>query len=142
MSEIKPAVGEAESGQVPQSQILRQRETLGQARLLTLIHQLLHLCVQAQICKTHWKIESSTRKCDCSLSDLNTTEPVQGVRISIKVTPNTAKPSLFRQPADTFHLISRTENVIEKTRILDFFAPIFSFFFGTQRLLVILISIS
>lgn len=46
VSEVKTSVGEAESGQVPQSQILRQWKTLGQTRLLTLIHQLLHLCVQ------------------------------------------------------------------------------------------------
>lgn len=61
MSEIKTSVGEAESGQVPQSQILWQWKTLGQTRLLTLIHQLLHLCVQTQICKTHWKIQSTAR---------------------------------------------------------------------------------
>lgn len=53
MSEIKSSVGEAESGQVSQSQILWQRKTLGQTGLLTLIYQLLHLCVQTQICRTH-----------------------------------------------------------------------------------------
>lgn len=59
MSEVKTSVGEAESRQVPQSQILRQWKTLGQTGLLTLIHQLLHLCVQTQIWKTHWKIQSA-----------------------------------------------------------------------------------
>lgn len=53
MSEIKSSVGEAESGQVSQSQILWQRKTLGQTGLLTLVDQLLHLCVQTQICRTH-----------------------------------------------------------------------------------------
>lgn len=53
MSEIKSSMGEVESGQVPQRQILWQWKTLGQARLLTLVYQLLHLCVQTKICRTH-----------------------------------------------------------------------------------------
>lgn len=51
--EIEPAVGGAESGQVLQSQVLRQQQTLGQAGLLALTQELHHLRVQTQFCRTH-----------------------------------------------------------------------------------------
>lgn len=48
--EIEPAVGGAEGGQVSQSQVLRQQQTLGQTGLLALTQQLRHLRVQTQFC--------------------------------------------------------------------------------------------
>lgn len=49
--EVEPAVGGAEGGQVSQSQVLRQQQTLGQTGLLTLTQQLRHLRVQTQFCR-------------------------------------------------------------------------------------------
>lgn len=49
--EIEPAVGGAEGGQVSQSQVLRQQQTLGQTGLLALTQQLRHLRVQTQFCR-------------------------------------------------------------------------------------------
>lgn len=46
--EVEPAVGGAEGGQVSQSQVLRQQQTLGQTGLLALTQQLCHLRVQTE----------------------------------------------------------------------------------------------
>lgn len=73
MSEIKSSMGEVESGQVPQGQILRQWKTLGQTRLLTLVYQLLHLRVQTEICRTYSiflaEQKMLLRKQKCSLTE-------------------------------------------------------------------------